>query len=103
MDAIKYLDEQLVDSVLEMIPDLSVEEGRKIVVKDDLEFETVSVDRIPDDFDNDDMFQTVCSWVNSEDRATIEEVMELLEKRNRPYLAGMVRTDYEVLFDIGYS
>ena len=100
---IKYLDEKLVDSVCRMIPDLSVEEGREIVEKDDLEFETVSTDRFPEKFDNDDMFQTICAWVHSEDRDTLEEVIETLKKENRSYLAGMVNVDYEVRFNIGYS
>ena len=100
---IDYLDEKLVDSVLEMIPDLSVEEGREIVGKDDLDFLSVSDDRIPDDFDDEPMFQTVCAWVQSEDRDTLKEVIKILKEVNRPILSGMVNVDYEVRFDIGYS
>ena len=40
----------MVDSVLEMILDLSADEAREIVQKDDLEFESVSTDCFPDDF-----------------------------------------------------
>ena len=40
---------QMVDSVLEMIADLSAEEAREIAQKDDLEFESVSTDCFPDD------------------------------------------------------
>ena len=40
---------QMVDSVLEVIPDLSADEAREIVQKDDLEFESVSTDCFPDD------------------------------------------------------
>ena len=97
---IEYLDEQLVDTVLEMIPDLSVKEGREIVEKDDLDFLSVSNDRIPDDFDDEPMFQTVCAWVQSEDRDTLKGVIETLKNENRPILAGMVNVDYDVRFDL---
>ena len=40
---------QVVDSVLEMIADLSAEEAREIVQKDDLEFESVSTVCFPYD------------------------------------------------------
>ncbi len=39
----------MVDSVVEMIPDLNAEEARQIAEKDDLEFESVSTDCFPDD------------------------------------------------------
>ena len=41
---------QMLESVLEMIPDLSAEEATEIVKKDDLEFGSVSIDCFPDDF-----------------------------------------------------
>ena len=41
---------QMVDSVLEMIADLSAEEAREVVQKDDLDFESVSTVCFPDDF-----------------------------------------------------
>ena len=40
----------MVDSVLELIPDLSAEEAREIGQKDDLEFESGSTGCFPDDF-----------------------------------------------------
>ena len=39
----------MVDSVVEMIPDLCSEEAREIVQKDDLEFESVSTVSFADD------------------------------------------------------